>query len=100
MTVMSLDEIKKMSPLTEEEKSIIRKANPQPTDDCPEMSADELAQFRPWYDKEKRMVTINMDVNSMNYFRRLSLETGVSSEELIQMFLAQCAKEEKKPIFA
>ena len=74
-----------MPPLTEEEKSIIRNANPQPTDDCPEMTVDELEQFRPWYDREKRMATINMDVGSINYFRRLSLETGISCEELMHL---------------
>ena len=70
------------------------------SDDCPAMSEEELQQFHPWYDREKQTVTINIDIDIANYFKRLSADTGVSYQELMKMFLTQCAKEEKRPIFA
>ncbi len=100
MTVMSLDELSRMPALTEEEIKIIDNAKPTPSDDCPAMSQDELKQFRPWYDRQKQSVTIEIDVAILNYYKKLSLETGVSYKELMKMYLAQCAKEEKKPKFA
>ena len=97
---MSFDDLLKLPPLTEEYIAIIENARPLPTDDCPEMSAEELRQFRPWYDREKQTITMDIDVNTVNYYKRLSVETGVSYQELMRMFLTQCAREEKKPVFA
>ena len=100
MMVMSFDELTKLPPLTTEEIEIIENARPLPTDDCPEMSDEELRQFRPWYDREKQSITLDIDVDILNYFKRLSFETGVSYQELMKMFLMQCAREEMKPAFA
>lgn len=100
MKVMSFDELTKLPPLTEEEMNIIENARPLPSDDCPEMSLEELRQFHPWYDREKQSVTLDIDVDIVNYFKRLSFETGISYQELMRMYLMQCAREEKKPAFA
>ncbi len=79
---------------------VIENAKPLPTDDCPEMSQSELNQFRPWYDREKQSVTININVDIVSYYKRLSADTGIPFQELMSMFLTQCANEEKKPVFA
>ena len=100
MMVMSFDELKKLPPLTDEEMKIIENAKPLPSEDCPEMTDVELRQFRPWYDRDKKKVTLDIDVDIVNYFKMLSVETGVSYEELMKMFLMQCAREELKPEFA
>ena len=100
MTVMSLDEVANLKPLTVEDKRIINEAKPTPTEDCPEMTAEQLAQFRPWYDRQKQPITLDIDVGIVSYFKRLSTETGVSYQELMRMFLTQCAKEKRKPTFA
>lgn len=100
MMVMSFDDLTKLPPLTEEEIKIIENARPLPSDDCPELNEEELQQFRPWYDREKQPITINIDIDIVNYYKRLSADTGVSYQDLMKMFLAQCAKEGKKPIFA
>ena len=94
------DELIKLPPLTEEEIKIIENARPLPSEDCPEMNYDELRQFRPWYDREKKTVTLDIDVDVVSYFKMLSVETGVSYQELMKMFLVQCAKAEMKPAFA
>ena len=99
-TTMTLDDVKKLPPLTEEEKQIIRNAKPTPTADCPAMTAEELKQFRPWYEKNKHPVTIDLDDRAESYFKELALDTGISYQNLINLYLVQCAKEKKRPVFA
>lgn len=100
MTVLSIDDLSKLPPLTEDDIRIIENARPLISEECPELSEEELHQFRPWYDREKLPITINIDVDIVNYYKRLSADTGISYQELMRMFLMQCAKEEKKPVFA
>ena len=95
---MTLDELKAMQPLTDEEKDIINKAKPTPTEDCPEMTKKELEQFQPWYSGQKKIISINIDVGVIEYFKSLSAETGVPYQTLINMYLIQC-KEERKRYF-
>ena len=99
MTVMSLDDLLMLPPITDEETKIIENAKPTPSDDCPEMTDSELSQFRPWYDRERKQIKLEIDVGIISYFKRLSAETSVSYQELIRMFLAQCVREKKKPSF-
>ena len=75
---MTLDELKKLPPLTDAEKLVIHNARPTPTDDCPAMTAEELKEFRPWYAKTKKPVTINLDSSAVAYFKGLAEETGIS----------------------
>ena len=49
MKTMTLDELVK-NPLTEEDKKIINSAKPVITEDCPEMTASQLKNFKPWYE--------------------------------------------------
>lgn len=100
MTTMTLDELKNLPPLTESEKQLIRNARPTPSEDCPAMTEEELKEFRPWYAKNKRPVTINLDNNAVEYFKTLAEETGISYQNLINLFLVQCAKEKRRPVFA
>ena len=65
-----------------------------------DMTKEELKEFRPWYAKSKKTITINLDNSVIAYFKELSEETGISYQNLINMFLLQCAKEKKKPVFA
>ena len=100
MPTMTLDELKNLPPLTEEEKRTIRNAKPTPTEDCPAMTAEELKQFRPWYLKGKKPVTINLDTRIVEYFKELATETGISYQNLINMYLVQCVSEKKRPYFS
>jgi len=100
MTTMTLDDLKNLPPLTEEEKAIIKNARATPTEDCPAMTKEELKGFRPWYAKTKKPVTINLDTGAISYFKELAEETGISYQNLINLFLVQCAKEKKRPVFA
>ena len=49
MKTMTLDELVK-NPLTEEDKKIINSAKPVITEDCPEMTASQLKNCKPWYE--------------------------------------------------
>lgn len=49
MKTMTLDDLIK-NPLTEEDKKIINAAKPVVTDDCPEMTDEQLKEFKPWYE--------------------------------------------------
>lgn len=98
--VMNIDDLENLPPLSEEEKSIINNAKATPTEDCPEMTKEELKEFKPWYEKTKKPTTINLDVSVIAYFKGLSRETGVPYQNLINMYLTQCVNEKKKPIFA
>lgn len=98
--IMTTDDLKNLPPLSNEEKRVIRNADGTPTEDCPEMSAAELKEFKPWYERTKKPVTINMDTNVILYFKNLSKETGVPYQTLINLYLSQCVNERKRPVFA
>ena len=45
---------------------------------------------------EKQQITIKLDNNVVVYFKNMSEDTGVPYQTLINMYLADCVKEEKK----
>jgi uncharacterized protein (DUF4415 family) len=45
----------------------------------------------------KRQVTINLDEGTIAYFKALAEETGISYQNLINLYLRDCATNEKKP---
>ena len=47
--------------------------------------------------KTKRQVTINLDEGTVAYFKTLADETGISYQNLINLYLRECASLEKKP---
>ena len=47
--------------------------------------------------KTKRQVTINLDEGTIAYFKALAEETGISYQNLINLYLRDCATSEKKP---
>ncbi len=98
--IMTADELKNLPSLSEEDRKVIQNAKATPTEDCPEMNAEEMKEFKPWYDRTKKPVTINMDTNVISYFKNLSKETGVPYQTLINLYLSQCVNERKRPIFA
>jgi predicted DNA binding CopG/RHH family protein len=45
----------------------------------------------------KQPVTLRLDRESVNYFKELALETGIPYQNLINMFLRDCAMHRRKP---
>lgn len=45
----------------------------------------------------KQPVTMRLDIDSVEYFKALSEETGIPYQTLINLYLRDCAVNEKKP---
>ena len=46
----------------------------------------------------KKQVTIRLGVDVIEYFKKLSEETGVPYQNLINSYLLDCAQQKKKPV--
>jgi uncharacterized protein (DUF4415 family) len=51
----------------------------------------------PYAKKLKQQITIRLDQDTVEYFKRLSTETGIAYQVLINLFLKDCAQSKKKP---
>ena len=51
----------------------------------------------PYISRLKRPITIRLETETINYFKELAKESGIPYQTLINQFLTQCAKEQKKP---
>lgn len=52
----------------------------------------------PYSKKLKKQITINLDESTIEYFKNMSLDTGIPYQTLINMYLSDCAKNNKKLI--
>jgi uncharacterized protein (DUF4415 family) len=55
------------------------------------------ARRNPYAARLKRQVTIRLDAGIVQYFKRLSTETGIPYQTLINLYLRECAVTGKKP---
>ena len=46
--------------------------------------------------KLKKQITINLNVDTIDYFKDQSEETGIPYQTLINLYLSECAAEKKK----
>ncbi len=51
----------------------------------------------PYLNKLKKQVTIRLEENVLNYFQQLSEQTGIPYPNLINLYLQDCIKTERKP---
>lgn len=51
----------------------------------------------PYAKQLKKMLTLRIDEESINYFKQLSDETGLPYQTLINLFLKDCVKNQRKP---
>jgi len=52
----------------------------------------------PYANKLKRQVTIRLDVASVDYFKGLAVEMGMPYQNLINLFLRDCAVQKRQPV--
>lgn len=52
----------------------------------------------PYAAKLKRPVTIRLDTASVDYFKALALELGMPYQNLINLFLRDCASQKRRPV--
>ena len=53
----------------------------------------------PYAKKPHKQVTINLDVDVIDFFKTLAVETGIPYQRLINLYLSQCAAEGKRLAF-
>ena len=54
----------------------------------------------PYAKKLKKQITINIDNDTIDYFKGLSEKTGIPYQTLINLYLTDCAKNGKQPNIA
>lgn len=57
------------------------------------------ASPNPYAEKLRRPVTMNLDMFAVDYFKRESDRTGIPYQRLINLYLVQCAREQKRVEF-
>ena len=55
------------------------------------------ARKNPYASRLKKQVTIRLDVATIEYFKRLAKETDIAYQQLINLYLRECAETAKKP---
>lgn len=50
----------------------------------------------PYTSRLKKQITIRIDEDTVNYFKNLSKDTGISYQNLINLYLRDCAESDKK----
>ena len=53
----------------------------------------------PYLKRLKKPITIRVSVEAIDYFKHLAGETGIPYQSLMDLYLVQCAKEKKRPVF-
>ena len=51
----------------------------------------------PYIKKLKKQISIRLDIETIEYFKRLSGETGIPYQNLINLYLADCASRSLRP---
>lgn len=46
----------------------------------------------------KKQISLRIEVDTINYFKNLAEETGISYQNLINFYLTNCAVKNKKPV--
>lgn len=55
------------------------------------------AKKNPYAEKLKRQITINLDADTVEYFKLLAEQVGIPYQTLINLYLNDCAKNKKSP---
>ena len=54
------------------------------------------ARKNPYVKKQKRQITINIDADTIDYFKAQSDTSGIPYQTLINLYLADCASKRKQ----
>ena len=53
----------------------------------------------PYIKREKKQITIRINEDTIDYFKKQAEKTGISYQNLINMYLTDCAVHEKEIIY-
>jgi predicted DNA binding CopG/RHH family protein len=52
----------------------------------------------PYASQLKRQITIRLDTTAVNYFKEMAAELGMPYQNLINLFLRDCAMHKRRPV--
>lgn len=55
------------------------------------------SEKHPYSKKLKKQISLRIEINTIEYFKKLAEETGISYQNLINLYLTNCAVQHKKP---
>jgi predicted DNA binding CopG/RHH family protein len=55
------------------------------------------ARKNPYASKLRKQITIRIDADTVDYFKKMASETGISYQNLINLYLTDCADNGKRP---
>ena len=58
------------------------------------------AKRNPYAKKLKKQITINIDEETIAYFKGMAADSGIPYQTLINLYLADCAKEKRQPVIS
>jgi predicted DNA binding CopG/RHH family protein len=54
----------------------------------------------PYVKQLKRQITIRLDANAVDYFKQTAAELGMPYQNLINLYLRDCAEHKRRPVLA
>lgn len=54
----------------------------------------------PYAKRIKKQITINIDEETIAYFKGMAADSGIPYQTLINLYLADCAKEKRQPVIS
>ena len=93
--------IDKKTRLTEEQIKKLEEAKDMPIvfdDDSPEVTKEMIKRaYRPRTSrKPKKMVSMYLSEEDIEYFKKMSVDTGIPYQTLISMYLTDCRQKERR----
>ena len=58
------------------------------------------ARKNPYAKRIKKQITINIDEETIAYFKGMATDSGIPYQTLINLYLADCAKEKRQPVIS
>ena len=58
------------------------------------------ARKNPYAKRIKKQITINIDEETIAYFKGMASESGIPYQTLINLYLADCAKAKRRPVIS
>lgn len=55
------------------------------------------ARKNPYAGRLKKQITINIDIDTIEYFKSLANASGIPYQTLINLYLSDCAEKKKQP---
>ena len=58
------------------------------------------AKRNPYAKKLKKQITINIDTETVDYFKSMAASTGIPYQTLINLYLTDCATNKRQPVIS